>query len=629
MSNIKTKITAELGNQILNYYKNHTVASTLKKFRLGRTMLTNFLKANNISLHSASESEVLKHLEQDGYDLFDDFFIQEVLKSYSELNSVNLVAEKYALKKYFMEYLCDVNNLPKLYTKKERVYVPPKISRRKFSSKEEQDAIINFYLAPHTVTDTAKEFSTSTDVIRRILDENNIQKHDVHTVGIIGQQKAREGNIKKYGVVNVFQLDTIKDKSSKTKLERYGDAKYTNTEQAKKTSLERYGTETFLESEIGQAAIRKYNQDKYGVDYAFQSTNWQNDPKFRRKAKKTRFENKYLTGDFSELYLSLQGNLDKLTAFIEGKTIFEIAESLDITRDHAYYMLSRNNLLDKVDMRSIGSYGEQEVLSFIGEELCITHDRQMLEGKEIDILIPSKNIGIEFDGSYWHSTKNRPDRNYHMDKSKLAEQKGIRLIHIYEYEWADPEKREKIKALLNAALGRNQLRVYARKCSVRPITNKEAAELNNAVHLQGHRTAQVTYGLFYNDELVQLMSFSKTKYNKNLKTDNSWEIIRSCTKSNYQVVGGASKLFKAFIQEYTPDTVFSYCDFNKFDGKSYEALGMKFIGYTSPDMKWLLPGGVVVNRSPSKHKELKEKSVAQIFGAGSKKYLLDFNKSID
>ena len=29
--------------------------------------------------------------------------------------------------------------------------------------------------------------------------------------------------------------------------------------------------------------------------------------------------------------------------------------------------------------------------------------------------------------------------------------------------------------------------------------------------------------------------------------------------------------------------IFSYCDFNKFDGHGYEAIGMKYIGNTGPD----------------------------------------------
>lgn len=84
-------------------------------------------------------------------------------------------------------------------------------------------------------------------------------------------------------------------------------------------------------------------------------------------------------------------------------------------------------------------------------------------------------------------------------------------------------------------------------------------------------------------------------------------------------------MLKHFIQDYRPKQIFSYCDFNKFDGRSYEALGMQFIGYTGPDMKWIMPDGTVRNRSPKHHKMLKEASIGQIYGAGSKKYRLIVN----
>ena len=81
-------------------------------------------------------------------------------------------------------------------------------------------------------------------------------------------------------------------------------------------------------------------------------------------------------------------------------------------------------------------------------------------------------------------------------------------------------QRKKIELMLNIALGCNNTKIYARQCEVRKITNTEAKVLNEQIHLQGHRNAQVTYGLFYKNELVQLMSFSKTKYNRNLIDDN-------------------------------------------------------------------------------------------------------------
>ena len=239
---------------------------------------------------------------------------------------------------------------------------------------------------------------------------------------------------------------------------------------------------------------------------------------------------------------------------------------------------------------------------------------------ELDVYIPDKNLAIEFNGTFWHCNLNK-SKNYHFNKSYLCEQLGIRLIHIFEYEWDNPMIQEKIKLMLNIALDHISHKIYARQCKVMQISNKEAKELNNKIHLQGHRNAQVTYGLFYNNELVQLMSFSRTRYNRNLKESNSWEIIRGCPGSNNVVIGGVSKLFSHFVKDYNPSQIFSYCDFNKFNGVSYEKLGMKFIGYTSPDMKWVLKDRSVHNRLPSKHKEFSENSFAKIYGAGSKKYL--------
>ena len=187
-------------------------------------------------------------------------------------------------------------------------------------------------------------------------------------------------------------------------------------------------------------------------------------------------------------------------------------------------------------------------------------------------------------------------------------------------------QQEKLKLMLNIALGRVKTKIYARQCLVKKISNREASILNNQIHLQGHRNAQVTYGLYYKDELVQLMSFSRTHYNRNLKSSADWEIIRGCPGSNNIVVGGVTRLLSHFIQDYLPNKIFSYCDFNKFDGKSYLAAGMHFVGYTGPDMKWVMPDYSVISRNPKRHAELKEKAIAQIFGAGNKKFELILKK---
>ena len=270
------------------------------------------------------------------------------------------------------------------------------------------------------------------------------------------------------------------------------------------------------------------------------------------------------------------------------------------------------------------SHYEDDISNFI-HDLCPSTDilrntkSVLSSGKELDIYLPEYKLAIEFNGTYWHSSLNIEDKNYHLNKSKECESRGIHLVHICEYEWEDEHKRELIKTMLKLFLGKVESKVYARKCEVKQLTNKEAKHFNELNHLQGHRNAQVTYGLFYKGDLIQLMSFSRTKYNRNLKDENSWEIIRGCPGSLNLVVGGVSKLLNHFIKDYKPSIIFSYCDFNKFNGVSYEKVGMKFIGYTGADRHYII-NEVVVNRSPRNYKENNKKKEALLWGAGSKKY---------
>ena len=618
------KLTQTQIDEIIKYFSFHTFCSTMRAFNLTRSALTILFNKYNIQQHSSSEAETLKHIELDGYDKLMNTISPEIYSKYEDVKSVELVCQFFNIKEYFVIYLLQKKNIDIIHTKinKPKIYHPPVSTWYDNLSKEIKESIIDYYLQPNTIKATAEKFGFTVHKIHIILDKSNIALHNLDIKNKLGQKVVRKNLEEKYGVVNVFQLNACKDKAKQTKKARYGDEAYTNRAKASETCLKKYGATSFLGSDQGKEAIKKYSQENYGTDYMFQSVAWQNDKVFRSKAAKTREANKYSEDNFSQLYLDIYNDKEKLSEFIAGKTLFQIADELDIKRDHAYYLLWKNNLLDKANLKChFSSHYEDEIINFIGPELCIKSDRTVLSGWEIDIYIPSKKLGIEFNGTYWHSALYK-DKNYHLNKSKLAEEAGIRLIHIYEHEWTDPVMQDKLKLMLDVALGRVDTRIYARKCQIKQITNQEAKELNDKVHLQGHRNAQITYGLFYNNQLVQLMSFSKTKYNRNLKDDNSWEIIRGCPGSNNIVIGGVSKLLAHFIKEQKPSQIFSYCDFNKFDGKSYEAAGMKFIGYTGPDMSWVMPDYSVIARKPKHHKELKELAVTQIFGAGSKKYLL-------
>lgn len=503
-----------------------------------------------------------------------------------------------------------------------------------------KEDLYEYYIVQnHTIVDCASFFGASTSTIKA-----NINKYDIHKSEENRLERIKQTMLDRYGVEHALQRTESKEKFKNTFNNRSEEQNKVSRQKRIKTCQEKYGADNPLQSEEIKAKVRATNMQRRGCEFAMQSEevkaknretllrkygadNASRVEEFKNKRVAT-IQDKFGVSNYGEVILpqevrDILNSKEKLIQYIEESGL---RTSVDIANKIGCSFSTLNLRINKYQIRNLidnsKSHYETEISTLLTSWGVLNYKSRMILNSrlEIDFYCPDYNIGIEFNGDYWHNSLNKP-KQYHFDKSKDAQSQGIRLIHIWEHEWNDPRKRPIIESMLKIAFGKIENRIYARNCEIREITNAEAKPFNDANHLQGHRNAAVTYGLFYNNQLVQLMSFSKTKYNKNLKGDNSWEIIRGCPGSNNVVVGGVSKLFAHFIREYKPDAVFSYCDFNKFDGKGYEALGMKFIGYTGPDMKWLMPDGSVVDRSPSRHKELKEQAEAQLWGSGSKKYL--------
>lgn len=229
-----------------------------------------------------------------------------------------------------------------------------------------------------------------------------------------------------------------------------------------------------------------------------------------------------------------------------------------------------------------------EIKSLVDENSIKIHDRTVLKvlNQELDFYIPQKKLAIEVDGSYWHSQKLK-DPKYHQNKSLECLNAGVRLIHIFEYEWIQDETREKIKQLLRNALSSNIKTVYARKCYIKEIDTDIEREFLNSYHLQGYASSSIKYGLYsqQDDELVSIMTFGASRFNNQYQ----YELIRYCNKPQIRVIGGAEKLFKRFIKDHNPEQIISYCSLSKFNGGVYSRLGFdradRFI--TEPNYVWV------------------------------------------
>ena len=234
----------------------------------------------------------------------------------------------------------------------------------------------------------------------------------------------------------------------------------------------------------------------------------------------------------------------------------------------------------------IMSKAEEEIynylLTFLNKDEIIRNDRKTLNGKEIDLLIPSRNIGIEYNGLKWHSEEYEKDYKYHVEKTKLCLNKGIRLIQIFEDEYI--QHPDIVKNKLKHLVGVNDsIKIMARKCIVQEINKETSIDFLNKYHIQGYGKCTKTYGCFYKDILIGVMSFLKYK-------DNKWELVRFASNYNYICSGIGGKLFQYFIKENNPQEIKTFADrrwtINDNDNL-YTKIGFKLDKILKPDYHYI------------------------------------------
>ena len=284
------------------------------------------------------------------------------------------------------------------------------------------------------------------------------------------------------------------------------------------------------------------------------------------------------------------------------------------------------------------SLPEKELMEFIqnyykGE--VINSYRGFDNQKEIDIYLPDLNIGFEYNGLLWHSSK-YVESNTMINKLNIVESCGIKLINIFEDEWL--YKQNICKSRILNILGKSE-KIYARKCLIKEISYKEVKIFLNENHIQGAVPSKYNIALFYNNEIISVMTFGALR--KNLGYENKigyFELLRFCNKLNTTVVGGASRLFSFFIKKYNPIEIISYADRRWSQGNLYENLGFNFICNTKPNYSYIdgkkqirinrynLRKNILVEKYNCPHNISETKfchniGYFQVFDCGNKKYI--------
>jgi len=446
------------------------------------------------------------------------------------------------------------------------------------------------------------------------------------------KNKIIETNNKNYGTNSPLQNIDIKNKSIETLQKNYNVDSPLKSEVIKnkmiKTNLLKYNVENVSQLKEVQEKRKKTMLELYDVEYAMQNDEIKN--KMLKNQRKTLLSK----------YLEYYNEYNVIDIDFENKEYTMICDKNHKFKISYILLNSRRKTNTKICTvcnpinKSISGL-EIELLDFIKENYnntILKSDRKILNGKELDIYLSDINLAFEFNGLYWHSELNK-DKYYHYEKTEKCEKKDIQLIHIYEDDWV--YKNDIIKSMILNKLNKSS-KIYARKTQIREITdNNLIREFLDKNHIQGFVGASIKLGLYYEDELISLMTFGKNRLGIGKLQKYDFELLRFCNKLNYTVIGGASKLFKYFLKTYNPIKIVSYADRSYSNGNLYSKLEFKYshkskIGYhyiidKMRKHRFNYRKSILVkegyDKNKSAHEIMNDRQLYRIYNSGHKCYI--------
>lgn len=341
--------------------------------------------------------------------------------------------------------------------------------------------------------------------------------------------------------------------------------KKSRIEKSKKSLIEKYGVDSVFKLDSFQKNINR--------DYNVESI---------KKAKITLKKNRdlKLIKRFGEIgYKIIEFNKNNIIVQHPDGHIFENDRKLLVNRLNHDVEISTKLLPISASKSTL----ELIVTKILNENdvKYTTNNRKLLKNREIDILINDKKVGIEINGLYWHS-EYYLNKTYHVEKLNECNNINYDLLQFFEDEII--EKKYIVESIILNKLGLTKNKIFARKCIISFVENKIAKEFLDVNHIQGSINSKYNIGLFYNNELVSLMTFGNLR--KVLGSEsglNNYELLRFCNKLNTSVIGSASKLLIFFIKNIKPNRIISYANRRYSNGNLYEKLNFKLISITPPN----------------------------------------------
>jgi len=420
-----------------------------------------------------------------------------------------------------------------------------------------------------TMRDIAKENNTTKNTVRRYLQKYHIEVLDKNTLdqNKYNQYKAlipKEIFIKEYETLSISEIGkkyNIPNNQIFRIFKEYDIKKDNVTYQTEKRSELKSLTKEFLYDEY-------INKNKSISLIAFETKH--SDKSISNKLKEFNIDKISTSEKIKQTMKTKYGveNAMQVSDFL-NKQNQTVMEKYGVQ----YSIFTDNNIHKSQGANSKPNLEFAKLLDDAG----IKYEREFhISNRSYDFKIDNTLIEIDpwitHNATFGYKNKLPLDILYHKEKSDLANKNGYNCVHVFD--WDNTSK------IIN--MFKTKTTIYARKCEIKIIDSNLCNSFLIKYHLQGGcKSQKICLGLYYKNELVEVMSFGTPRYNKNYE----YELLRLCTNSDYVVIGGSNKLFQYFINNYSK-SIISYCDVSKFSGNIYKDLGFKLLRQNAPSKHW-------------------------------------------
>lgn len=441
------------------------------------------------------------------------------------------------------------------------------------------------------------DFPIQNEKVKEKIKQTNIERYGTDNVAKseIIKQRTKENNIKKYGVSHPLKLDEYKEKVRENSLKEKGFAyplQKGKDVDAIRIMNEKERMIQFLDSFEKKPTI--YELVEY-LNYAHCT--------ILQKLTKWNLLNKvvyYPGNSFNIAHLDIDSvelvqdkdQLEKyLKSFPEKPTLQYLADIL------GYNKTTLGQYIDKYQLRDLIHYCNTISYEKALNELCnnkFYKTRRVIAPFEIDLYNEDLKLGIEFNGNYWHRVENKGP-NFHLKKTELATQQGIRLIHIFQYEWDDPIIRKRLSRLLAKITNPS---IVLTDYTIQEIDITTCNKFLDENHLNGSDKSAIKLGCFHNNILSAVVTLKKPTTYKNF----DYQISRLCSICQIDY----NRLFEYIYNNYSKSLIV-YCDRAKFTGTTYKTLGFDLLKHTRPNYCWCNYKGEILARTQCTKQKLVEK----------------------